>query len=360
MDVYRKLQERLDTNAAGAPPSESFDKILRILFTPEEAELVNYLTWRLQSVSKLSEKTGIAPDKLTDMLETMADRGVVFAKLKPGAENRYHLVPTIPGLYELPFMRPERNPHLDELRVLWEEYFKDGMAASHAGSPTSQMRVIAVQETIPMVSEVTTYDAVSDMISRAEVISLTNCACRVCFQKCDKPLETCFSFDDMARFLVARDRARFVDKEEAFKVLKMSEEAGLVHMINNSEDKLAVICNCCSCCCNLLRGLIELNNPDAIATSPYVVEYIPDECIGCNLCVERCPVTAIKESDDLVAVDTQRCIGCGLCASACPTESLTLHKRAEPPTVFPTGKELVMTVLKEKGRLEGFTRINQE
>lgn len=360
MDVYQKLQERLDTNAAGAPPTPSFDKILRILFSPEEAELANYLTWRLQPVSKLSDKTGMAPDKLTEMLETMADRGVIFAKLQAGSENRYSLLPTIPGLYEFPFMRPERNPHIDELRVLWEQYFADGLAASHAGSPTSQMRVIAVQETIPMVSEVTTYDAVSTMIDRAGAISLANCACRVCFQKCDKPLETCLSFDDTARFLVDRGMARFVDKEEALRVLKMCEEEGLVHMINNSDDKLSVICNCCGCCCNLLRGLIELNNPDAIAVSPFVVQYVPDDCIGCGLCVERCPVTAIKESDDLVAVDTEKCIGCGLCVSACPTESLTLHNRTLPPKVFATGKELVMTVLQEKGRLEGFTRISKE
>jgi ferredoxin len=302
----------------------------------------------------------IAPDKLTEMLESMANRGVVYAKLKPGSENRYSLLPTIPGLFELPFMRPERNPHLKELALLWEEYHREGMANSHAGSPTSQMRVVAVKETIPMVSEVVPYDVVSDMISRANVISLTNCACRVSVGACDKPLETCFSFDDMARFLVERDRARFVDKEEAFKVLKMAEEAGLVHAINNSEDKLGVICNCCGCCCTLLRGLTEIQNPNAIATSSYVVEYVSDECIGCHLCVERCPVKAIEESEELVAVDSQRCIGCGLCVSSCPTESLTLNKRVAPPKVFATGQEMVMTVLKEKGRLEGFTRVNQE
>lgn len=360
MDVYRKLQERLDTNAAGAPAAESFDKILRILFTPEEAEVANCLTWRLQPISKLAEKTGIAPDKLTAMLESMADRGVVYAKLKSGAENRYSLLPTIPGLYEFPFMRPERNPHVKELGKLWEQYHREGMGNSHAGSPTPQMRVVPVQETIPMTSEVVPYDVVSDMISRAGAISLANCACRVSMGACDKPLETCFSFDDMARFLVERDRARFVDKEEAFKVLKIAEEAGLVHTINNSEDKLGVICNCCGCCCTLLRGLTEIQNPNAIATSAYVVEYVPDECVGCHLCVERCPVEAINENDDLVAVDPERCIGCGLCVSSCATESLTLKKRAVPPAVFATGKELVMTVLKEKGRLEGFARVNQE
>jgi NAD-dependent dihydropyrimidine dehydrogenase PreA subunit len=350
----------LDTNAAGAPAAESFDKILRILFTPEEAEVANHLTWRLQPVSRLAEKIGMEPEKLTAILEGMADRGVIFAKPKPGEGNRYCLLPTIPGIYEIPFMRAERIPRAKELGKLWQQYHLDGMGNSHAGSPTPQVRVIAVQEAMPMTSEILPYHIVSDMISRAGAISLTNCACRVSVGACDKPLEVCFSFDDTARFLVERDRARFVDKEEALKVLKFAEEAGLVHAINNSGDKPGIICNCCSCCCTLLRGINELHNPNAIATSAYIIEYSPDECSGCQVCVERCQVYAIQESDDLVAVDPERCIGCGLCVTSCPSGSLTLKLRATPPAVFATGQELNMTILKEKGKLEDYTRVNQE
>lgn len=360
MDIYKRLQERLDVHAAGAPAADSFDKILRILFSPEEAEVAIHLTFVLQPVSKLSQKTGIEPDRLAAMLEGMADRGVVFAKLKPGAENRYSLLPTIPGLFEFPFMRPERTPQVKELGKLWEEYHHDGMGNAHAGAPTPQMRVIPIQETINMTSEVLPYEIVSDMISRAQVISLTNCACRVSKGACDKPLEVCFSFDDMARFLVERDRARFIDKAEALKVLKFAEDEGLVHTINNSQDKPGVICNCCSCCCTLLRGITEVKNPNAISTSAYIVSYTPDECIGCHLCVERCPMNALEENEDKVLTREENCIGCGLCVSTCPTESLVMNKRAAIPEVIPTGKELFMKVLKEKGKLEAFARLNQE
>lgn len=360
MDVYKRLQERLDIHAAGAPAAESFDRILRMLFSPAEAEVALHLTFTLQPVSRLAKKTGIEVEKLTAMLEDMANRGVVFAKAKPGGENRYSLLPTIPGLFEFPFMRPERQPQVKELGRLWEQYHHEGMGDSHAGSPTPQMRVIPVQETIPMTSEVLPYEVVSDMIERAEVISLTNCACRVSKGACDKPLEVCFSFDDMARFLVERDRARFVDKEEALRVLKFAEDQGLVHTINNSQDKPGVICNCCGCCCTLLRGITELNNPNAISTSSYVASYTPDECIGCFLCVERCPMKAVEENVDHITLYQERCIGCALCVSTCPTGSLVLGKRASNPEVPPTGKELVMKVLKEKGKLEAFIRLNQE
>ena len=360
MDTDKRLQERLDTNAAGAPAAESFDKILRILFSQKEAEIALHLTFVLQPVSKLAQKTGIEPDKLTALLEGMADRGVIFAKLKPGAENRYCLLPTIPGLFEFPFMRPERTPQIKELGKLWEQYHREGMGNAHAGAPTPQMRVIPIQETINMTSEVLPYEIVSEMISRAEVISLTNCTCRVSKGACDKPLEVCLSFDNMARFLVERDRARFVDRDEALKVLKFAEDEGLVHTINNSQDRAGVICNCCSCCCTLLRGITELNNPNAISTSGYVVSYTPDECIGCHLCVERCPMKALEENEDKVLLHEERCIGCGLCVSTCPTESLVLNRRPAIPEVILTGKELSTRVMKEKGKLEAFIRLNQE
>ncbi|NLW43897.1 MAG: 4Fe-4S binding protein [Syntrophomonadaceae bacterium] len=360
MDVYKKLQERLDTHPAGAPAAESFDKILRILFSPEEAEVAVNLNFTLQPVSKISQKTGIDVDTLAAMLEGMADRGVIFAKKKPGSENRYCLLPTIPGLFEFPFMRPEHTPHIKELGELWEEYHREGLGNSFAGSPTPMMRVVPVEETITMTSEVVPYEIVSDMISRAEYISLTNCACRVSRGACDKPLEVCFSFDDMARFLVERDRARFIDKEEALKILRYAAEEGLVHTINNSSDKLTVICNCCGCCCTLLRGITELNNPNSISTSGYVISYTPDECIGCHLCVERCPMAALEENEDKVQLYEERCIGCGLCAFTCPTESLILERRADIPEVVATGRELFNRVLKEKGKLEAFIRLNQE
>ena len=85
MDVYKRLQERLDTHPAGAPAADSFDKILRMLFSPEEAEVAVNLTFTLQPVSRISQKTGIDSDTLTTMLEGMADRGLIFAKKKPGS-----------------------------------------------------------------------------------------------------------------------------------------------------------------------------------------------------------------------------------------------------------------------------------
>ena len=60
----------------------------------------------------------------------------------------------------------------------------------------------------------------------------------------------------------------------------------------------------------------------------------------------------------MVAVDADRCIGCGLCVSVCPTEALQMVRRESAPATPVTGRELMGTILMEKGRLEEFMKLN--
>src|SRR5665647_3965984 len=84
---------------------------------------------------------------------------------------------------------------------------------------------------------------------------LAECACRVSMGNCDKPREVCLVFGTFGQFLVERGKARQIDQQQALQVLDLAEESGLVHTCNNSQDEFAVLCNCCSCCCTILRGL---------------------------------------------------------------------------------------------------------
>lgn len=361
MDVYQRLQERLDSHAAGAPAHEAFTRILKILFSPEEAEVACSLTFIPQSLNKLAKKIGIEENRLRDLLEPLADRGVIVG-IKLRDTSAYCLLPTVPGLFEFPFMRAERQPHIHDLAELWDRYHKEAFADAFAGMPTPQMRVIPVKKSIPLASEVLTYEQVVEMIDKAKLFSLTNCACRVHKgSTCEKPMEVCLAFDNAARTLVERDRARWIDKDEALGILSLSEEAGLVHCTNNVADKLTLICNCCSCCCTLLRGITEIGNPNIIATSSFIVGFNEEDCTGCLLCSEnRCPMKAIQAPDDFITIESDKCIGCGLCVSICPTGALKMERRGVVPAVAATNKELMTTVLKEKGKLEAYLKVHME
>jgi hypothetical protein len=53
---YRLLQQRLDRNITGAPESPVFMKILKLLFSPEQAELARKIPGQPVSLNALSKK----------------------------------------------------------------------------------------------------------------------------------------------------------------------------------------------------------------------------------------------------------------------------------------------------------------
>jgi ferredoxin len=54
------------------------------------------------------------------------------------------------------------------------------------------------------------------------------------------------------------------------------------------------------------------------ASSKPIAVPIPELCVGCGLCSEECPVSAITMADGLPSVNADACVGCGLCSEACP------------------------------------------
>ena len=64
MDNYERLREILHKNPIGAPPSKAFDEILRILFTPEEAEVAVGMTFVPQNVEQIAKFFGVSTDKV--------------------------------------------------------------------------------------------------------------------------------------------------------------------------------------------------------------------------------------------------------------------------------------------------------
>jgi Fe-S-cluster-containing hydrogenase component 2 len=358
MDIYEELRQVLDAHPTGAPKSKYFEEILRIMFAPEEAAIAAKMCFSPRSVEQIGAATGVAAAELEKKLETMADKMAIFSTDKDG-QRKYGLLPTIPGLFEFPFMKGAAAEGLKKLGNLWEDYHRDAMGTVFALSKTPLMRVVAVGKSLKAQNQAHPYEEVAHLIKNAETIALAECACRVSVGKRHQPTDNCLIFDSPARFLIQRGYARQIDVDQAMAVLDAAEEAGLVHTSNNSSDRANMICNCCPCCCTVLRGRTQLELPHAFATSAFLAEVLPDNCNGCGICAdERCPVKAIEIRDDLAVINESRRIGCGLCVSGCPAGTMTMKNREAPShPVCSSNRDLGLKVLQEKGQLEKFLEI---
>ena len=352
MHGYDHLVRMYEKHPVGAPKKPEFEEVLRTLFTPQEANLTCFMNFTLKKDETIAREAGMPLDEARFHLENMSDKLILFSKEKK--DGRYYcLLPLLPGIYEFPFMDGGGTPKHEKLAQLWSKYYDNGLGRSFGGSKTPLARVISVEKTIPVNIDIHPYDKVSWVIEEAEYLSVGKCSCRVIHKNCDHMLDACLIFNDFGRFLTGRGVSREINKEEAMDILQQAEEEGLIHTTNNAQQNIPYICNCCTCCCLVLRGITRLNNPYAVAHSALVAHVDPELCTGCETCIsERCKVEAISMKDGVAWVDEKKCIGCGLCASGCPEHAIGLATRKDHKTPPNTGIELLRDVAKEKGLLE--------
>ncbi|MFZ5945755.1 MAG: 4Fe-4S binding protein [Bacillota bacterium] len=75
-----------------------------------------------------------------------------------------------------------------------------------------------------------------------------------------------------------------------------------------------------------------------------------ETCIDCGLCVNRCPVSAIKEDAEGIQINLDDCVECGVCKrwNICPTDSIYQQELVYPRTVRHLMSD-VLTIAPESG-----------
>ena len=347
-DVYVKLAEYLDKAPIGAPLTDDLMEILKVLYTPEEAELATKLPFMNADLPTLVEMTGMEEDELKDMLIKMAKRGTVFMNNK----GYFRLLPTMVGFFETPFGPGKRTPETKKLAGHWYDYLYEAYGREIADRKTPLARVVAIEESIEPGAVVTPFEKVDELMDMLDFYSVAHCPCRQMAEysgqeHCDHNTENCFHFGSMGRYMVSQGMARELTREEAKELIKRAHEEGLVHVADNYSGRISTLCSCCGDCCVWMRAKKELNLRDSVADSNYVMVVDEVECIACGVCEERCPVDAIT-MDDFASVDTNVCIGCGVCYPTCQVEAISLVKRGERKELVEV-MEYVQKLMDEKG-----------
>ncbi len=334
--VYEELANHLNKALVGVPPAPAQMKILKILFPPEEASIAAKLPFGEMKLVELKESFPEVADSLGEILDRMARRGTVFKSSQPGEEPGYRLLPSIVGFTETPFWSGKDTEEARMLAPLWIQYLEEAFGKELArGAPL--VRVIPIDESLEDKSQVLPYDVLKEKVDEASFIAVAHCPCRQMRryegEGCEHSLENCLHFGSMGRYMVEHGMGREIGKEETLKLLREATEEGLVHLCDNYQGKISVICNCCPCCCVFIRSK-RLMGLEALSRSNYVAHVNSEECIGCGTCEDRCPVSAVVVGNDEVAeVALEKCIGCGVCTPTCDNEAIALLNREEikPP-----------------------------
>ncbi len=243
----------------------------------------------------------------------------------------------------------------DRIR-LFEKYYEEAMVPSLREAPTRLgFRVIPIEKEIQGYTTVQPYERVSQIIDSNTVFAVADCICRkeraIIGDGCGRLQEACMTFGPGASYYIENGIGRAITREEAKNILLKAEEEGLVHCSSNTAAGQMFICNCCNCCCGVMKNITKYGNPKVITKSNYYALNDVGNCNICGICVERCQVGAIRIEDDVAIVEKDQCIGCGLCVSTCATGSLSLAAKSpdEASTIFADS----VTMLQASGKAIG-------
>ena len=53
-----------------------------------------------------------------------------------------------------------------------------------------------------------------------------------------------------------------------------------------------------------------------------IFKVIEKKCIGCKICVDKCPTNAIEMINRKAVIDMEKCIKCGICEAVCPVNAI--------------------------------------
>ncbi len=363
---YERLQQRLDRNVTGAPNSPVFMNILRLLYSPQEAEIARQLPSMPASLDRLARKLAMPAHELEGYLNRMAQRGVVL-DLSRGDKRYYALPPVVIGFFEYTFMRTRDDVPLAELARLFDQYMTEDDRFVHSvfQGETQVGRALIHEEALTKgdFAEILDWEKATSLIKTASSLSVSLCSCRhkaIHLDKaCARPLETCLSLNRGAETMLRMGTGRSITATEALSILETAKAQGLAQVADNVQRRPIYICNCCGCCCGMIQAIKLFDLTHAIVTSNWIMEVDQSKCKGCGKCVQACPLGAIElvvenvngKKRGWAVRDEELCLGCGVCSSVCVNGGVTFQPRPQrvhtPRTIY----DQMVAMALERGKL---------
>lgn len=343
---YTELVDRLNRFPQGAPPSETLYKILEILFSEREAQLVALLPIKPFTARRASQVWKMDLISARKILDELSGRAILV-DIEHNGQTTYTLPPPMAGFFEFSMMRLRGDVDQKVLGELFYQYLnveEDFIRELFVRGETQLGRVF-VQEPV-LTNEnalhVLDYERASEVIQTASHRGIGVCYCRHKMmhmdRNCDAPMEICMTFNNTADSLTRHGYARLVDVNEGMDLLQMAYESNLAQFGENVRQRVNFICNCCGCCCEAMIAARKFGMLNPVHTSNFLPVVEDDKCNGCGKCVTVCPVEAMTlvSTNDAhhpkmkkAKIDEDACLGCGVCIRTCARDGLSLRSRPE-------------------------------
>jgi formate hydrogenlyase subunit 6/NADH:ubiquinone oxidoreductase subunit I len=343
---YTELVERINRFPQGAPPSDTLYKILQILFSEKEAQLVAQLPIKPFGIKEACRAWKVSPVEARKVLDELASRAILVDIERDG-EMVYTLPPPMAGFFEFSMMRLRGDVDQKVLGELYYQYMnveEDFIRALFANGETQLGRAYVNEPALSAENalHVLDYERASEVIRTATHRGIGMCYCRHKMQHVDRactaPMDICMTFNTSAEALTNHGYARLVDVKEGLDLLQQAYDNNLVQFGENVRQGVNFICNCCGCCCEAMIAARKFGMLNPVHTTNFLPAVDLEECNGCGKCVSACPVEAMtlvsandphRPNRKQARLNEEICLGCGVCVRVCPQNGLALRSRAQ-------------------------------
>jgi len=376
-DVYERLADAMDAQPAGftRTPNKLEIKLLRLVFTPEEALVASTMSRKLETAAEIAERVGLPEDEVTVLLERMVPRrmvrldtlalesgvkGLGKVEAKPGQAPKaesvktYRLNPFLVGWYESYLQ--DTKPAAPEFARIYEQYVIEGGGEKIYCPRPGPQGVIPYRGSLKQEwLEREPHNDIDAHFQRHDRFLVIDCVCKkekvaAHGHSCRLPNKRC-GFVGMPPVVPFSENV--IGREEAIKLWNELDAMGTMVVegfygftMGAEAPQFVGGCHCCGCCCTILNaarlyamrpgsGFSALRTAplgETIQRSNYRVVKNTETCSSCLECVRRCQFyahTFDKATDDQPVYHRDKCVGCGSCGMGCPTQSLHLEPVSE-------------------------------
>jgi len=366
---HELLIDRINRFPQGAPPSDLLYKILKMLFSEEEAGLVAQVPIKPFTAEKVARIWKMDLTAARKILDRLAGRAILV-DMEQNGKTTYALPPPMAGFFEFSMMRIRGDVDQKVLSELFYQYMnveEDFIRELFTRGETQLGRTFIHE---PVLSNenalhVLEYERATHVIESASHRGIGLCYCRHKMEHmgkdCDAPKDICMTFNSSAESLIRNGYARSVDKEECLDLLNEAYEHDLVQFGENVRERVNFICNCCGCCCEAMIAARRFAVLDPVHTTNFLPVVEEEKCNGCGKCVSACPVeamTLVSDNDPAMKkgkhakVDEPICLGCGVCVRSCKHDGIHLKSRKKRVITPLNGTHRAVVMAIERGKFQ--------